>query len=69
MASGNTRTLVSRYNVILWYAGGFLPECLSRVRRARPLFDPDAADPASLQASFQRFYFDTALNKVLPRPP
>jgi predicted TIM-barrel fold metal-dependent hydrolase len=48
--------------IILAHAGGFLPYASHRFAELARVFRPDAADPADILASFQRFYFDTALS-------
>jgi aminocarboxymuconate-semialdehyde decarboxylase len=47
---------------IFAHAGGFLPYASHRFAELAHVFRPDAADPADLLASMQRFYFDTALS-------
>jgi predicted TIM-barrel fold metal-dependent hydrolase len=57
--------IVDRYpgpRIILSHAGGFLPYASHRFAELARVFRPDAASPADLLASFQRFYFDTALS-------
>src|ERR1700737_2804816 len=57
--------IVDRYpgaRVILAHAGGFLPYASHRFAELARVFRPDAASPADILASFQRFYFDTALS-------
>jgi 6-methylsalicylate decarboxylase len=48
--------------IILAHAGGFLPYASHRFAELARVFRPDAATPADILASFQRFYFDTALS-------
>jgi predicted TIM-barrel fold metal-dependent hydrolase len=48
--------------IILAHAGGFLPYASHRFAELASVFRPDAAPPADILASFQRFYFDTALS-------
>jgi aminocarboxymuconate-semialdehyde decarboxylase len=48
--------------IILAHAGGFLPYASHRFAELARVFRPDAASPADIVASFQRFYFDTALS-------
>ena len=47
--------------VILSHAGGFLPYASLRFAELARIFNPDAASPDVILASFRRFYFDTAL--------
>src|SRR5260221_2750504 len=57
--------IVDRYpgpRIILAHAGGFLPYASHRFAELARVFRPDAANPADILASFQRFYFDTALS-------
>jgi len=57
--------IVDRYpgaRVILAHAGGFLPYASHRFAELARVFRSDAANPADILASFQRFYFDTALS-------
>jgi aminocarboxymuconate-semialdehyde decarboxylase len=57
--------VVDRYRgarIILAHAGGFLPYASHRFAELARVFRPDAANPAEILASFQRFYFDTALS-------
>jgi predicted TIM-barrel fold metal-dependent hydrolase len=57
--------VVDRYpgaRIILAHAGGFLPYASHRFAELARVFRPDAASPADILASFQRFYFDTALS-------
>jgi aminocarboxymuconate-semialdehyde decarboxylase len=57
--------VVDRYpgaRIILAHAGGFLPYASHRFAELASVFRPDAAPPADILASFQRFYFDTALS-------
>jgi aminocarboxymuconate-semialdehyde decarboxylase len=57
--------IVDRYpgaRIILAHAGGFLPYASHRFAALARVFRPDAAKPADILASFQRFYFDTALS-------
>jgi hypothetical protein len=58
--SPRLRTALTR--IILAHAGGFLPYASHRFAELARVFRPDAADPADILASFQRFYFDTALS-------
>jgi predicted TIM-barrel fold metal-dependent hydrolase len=64
--------IVDRYSgarIILSHAGGFVPYAAHRFAELTHVFRPDAAKPADILASFQRFYFDTALSSspsVLP---
>src|SRR3984893_14238637 len=51
-----------RMRIILAHAGGFLPYASHRFAELARVFRPDAANPADILASFQRFYFDTALS-------
>jgi predicted TIM-barrel fold metal-dependent hydrolase len=56
--------IVDRYpgaRIILAHAGGFLPYASHRFAELARVFGSDAAHPADIPASFQRFYFDTAL--------
>jgi predicted TIM-barrel fold metal-dependent hydrolase len=48
--------------IILAHAGGFLPYASHRFAELARVFRPDAAKPDDILASFQRFYFDTALS-------
>ena len=70
---GTTRTavqlvlngIVDRYpraRIILSHAGGFVPYASHRFAELAHVFRPDAAKPGDILASFQRFYFDTALS-------
>jgi predicted TIM-barrel fold metal-dependent hydrolase len=57
--------IVDRYpgaRIILAHAGGFVPYAVLRFAELARVFRPDAADPVNILASFQRFYFDTALS-------
>ena len=57
--------IIERYpgmRIILAHAGGFLPYASHRFAELARVFRPDAASPADLLASFQGFYFDTALS-------
>jgi predicted TIM-barrel fold metal-dependent hydrolase len=57
--------IIGRYpgmRIILAHAGGFLPYASHRFAELARVFRPDAAKPADILASFQRFYFDTALS-------
>lgn len=57
--------IVDRYpgaRIILAHAGGFLPYASHRFAELARVFRSDAAHPADILASFQRFYFDTALS-------
>jgi predicted TIM-barrel fold metal-dependent hydrolase len=57
--------IIGRYpgmHIILAHAGGFLPYASHRFAELARVFRPDAAKPADILASFQRFYFDTALS-------
>jgi 6-methylsalicylate decarboxylase len=57
--------VVDRYpgaRIILAHAGGFLRYASHRFADLARVFRPDAANPADILASFQRFYFDTALS-------
>jgi 6-methylsalicylate decarboxylase len=47
--------------IILSHAGGFLPYASLRFAELARVFNPDAAGPDAILASFRRFYFDTAL--------
>jgi aminocarboxymuconate-semialdehyde decarboxylase len=47
--------------IILSHGGGFLPYGSLRFAELARLFNPDAPGPDAILASFQRFYFDTAL--------
>jgi 6-methylsalicylate decarboxylase len=48
--------------IILAHAGGFLPYASLRFAELARVFNPAAASPDALLASFRRFYFDTALS-------
>jgi 6-methylsalicylate decarboxylase len=48
--------------IILAHAGGFVPFASHRFAQLARVFRPEAAKPADILASFQRFYFDTALS-------
>ncbi|HEY2943882.1 MAG TPA: amidohydrolase family protein [Vicinamibacteria bacterium] len=48
--------------IILAHADGFLPYASHRFAELARVFRPDAAKPADILATFQRFYFDTALS-------
>jgi predicted TIM-barrel fold metal-dependent hydrolase len=52
----------SRVRIILAHAGGFVPYASHRFAELARVFRTDAAKPADILASFQRFYFDTALS-------
>jgi predicted TIM-barrel fold metal-dependent hydrolase len=57
--------IVDRYpgvRIVLAHAGGFVPYASHRFAELAPVFRLDAAKPAAILASFQRFYFDTALS-------
>jgi aminocarboxymuconate-semialdehyde decarboxylase len=57
--------IMDRYpgaRIILAHAGGFVPFASYRFAELAQVFRPDAAKPAAILASFQRFYFDTALS-------
>jgi 6-methylsalicylate decarboxylase len=57
--------IVDRYpgaRIILAHAGGFVPYAAHRFAELAHVFRSDAAEPADTLASFQRFYFDTALS-------
>ena len=57
--------IIGRYpgmRIILAHAGGFLPYASHRFAELARVFRPDAAEPADILSSFQRFYFDTALS-------
>ena len=57
--------IVDRYpgaRIILAHAGGFVPYASHRFAELAHVFRPDAAKPADILASFQTFYFDTALS-------
>jgi predicted TIM-barrel fold metal-dependent hydrolase len=57
--------IVDRYpgaRIILAHAGGFVPYASHRFAELAHVFRPDAAEPADILTSFQRFYFDTALS-------
>jgi aminocarboxymuconate-semialdehyde decarboxylase len=57
--------IVDRYpgaRIILAHAGGFLPYASHRFAELARVFRPDAASPGEILATFQRFYFDTALS-------
>jgi 6-methylsalicylate decarboxylase len=57
--------IIERYpgmRIILAHAGGFLPYASHRFAELARVFRPDAAKPEDILASFQRFYFDTALS-------
>jgi 6-methylsalicylate decarboxylase len=51
-----------RARIILAHAGGFVPFASHRFAELARVFRPDAAKPVDILASFQRFYFDTALS-------
>ena len=51
-----------RVHIILAHAGGFVPYASHRFAELASVFRPDAATPADILGSFQRFYFDTALS-------
>ena len=64
-ADGRPARAERRYpgaRIILAHAGGFLPYASHRFAELARVFRPDAAKPADILASFQRFYFDTALS-------
>lgn len=57
--------VVDRYpgaRIILSHAGGFLPYAALRFAELARVFNPSAASPDTILASFRRFYFDTALS-------
>jgi aminocarboxymuconate-semialdehyde decarboxylase len=57
--------IMDRYpgaRIILSHAGGFVPYASHRFAELAHVFRLDAADPADILKSFQRFYFDTALS-------
>jgi predicted TIM-barrel fold metal-dependent hydrolase len=57
--------IVDRYpgaRIILAHAGGFVPYASHRFAELAHVFRPDAAKPSHVLASFQRYYFDTALS-------
>jgi aminocarboxymuconate-semialdehyde decarboxylase len=57
--------VVDRYpgpHIILAHAGGFLPYASYRFAELARVFRSDVRSPADILASFQRFYFDTALS-------
>jgi aminocarboxymuconate-semialdehyde decarboxylase len=57
--------IMDRYpgaHIILSHAGGFVPYASHRFAELAHVFRLDAADPADILKSFQRFYFDTALS-------
>ena len=57
--------IIDRYpeaRIILSHAGGFVPYASHRFAELAHVFRTDAADPADVLKSFQRFYFDTALS-------
>src|ERR1700726_1856173 len=57
--------IVDRYpgaHIILSHAGGFVPYASHRFAELAHVFRTDAAEPADILKSFQRFYFDTALS-------
>jgi len=57
--------IVDRYpgaRIILAHGGGFLPYASHRFVELAHVFRPDAANPADMLTSFQRFYFDTPLS-------
>ncbi len=63
--------IVDRYpgaRIILAHAGGFLPYAALRFAELARVFRPEAAAPADILASFQRFYFDTALSSGFALP-
>jgi 6-methylsalicylate decarboxylase len=51
-----------RARIILAHAGGFVSLASHRFAEFARVFRPDAAKPVDILASFQRFYFDTALS-------
>jgi|HubBroStandDraft_1064217.scaffolds.fasta_scaffold27120_3 predicted TIM-barrel fold metal-dependent hydrolase len=51
-----------RVRIILSHAGGFVPYASYRFAELAHVFRPDAPEPPEILASFQRFYFDTALS-------
>ena len=51
-----------RVRIILAHAGGFVPFASHRFAQLARVFQPDAAKPTAILASFRRFYFDTALS-------
>ena len=51
-----------RVHIILAHAGGFVPYASHRFAELAKFFPPDAATPADILKSLQRFYFDTALS-------
>jgi 6-methylsalicylate decarboxylase len=57
--------IVDRYpgaRIILAHAGGVVPYAAHRFAELAHVFRPDAAEPAYILASVQRFYFGTALS-------
>ena len=62
LAATRVYRLAAPTRIILAHAGGFLPYASHRFAELARVFRPDAADPADILASFQRFYFDTALS-------
>lgn len=63
--------IVDRYpgaRIILSHAGGFLPYASLRFAELAPVFNPGAPSPDAIQASFRRFYFDTALSSGAALP-
>jgi aminocarboxymuconate-semialdehyde decarboxylase len=57
--------VVDRYpgaRIILSHAGGFLPYASLRLAELAWVFNPSAASPDAILASFGRFYFGTALS-------
>jgi 6-methylsalicylate decarboxylase len=63
--------IVDRYpgaHIILSHAGGFLPYGSLRFAELARVFNPGAASPDAILASFRRFYFDTALSSGAALP-
>jgi aminocarboxymuconate-semialdehyde decarboxylase len=56
------RLPAARCALILAHAGGFVPYASHRFAELARVFRPDAASPADILASFEHFYFDTALS-------
>jgi hypothetical protein len=56
------KILPSLHHKVYQMAGGFVPFASHRFAQLAHVFRPDAAKPADILASFQRFYFDTALS-------
>ena len=54
--------------IILAHAGGYLPYASMRFAELAGVFRPDSPGPDHLMASFERFYFDTALSSGAALP-